>query len=335
MRPKSCCGGHCKFRPCWLVLVFTTMYEKSFMLRLGQMGPSALMVFGRSVCRHVGNLRKFITMKQDFMDIRCADLSNSRMEPETRDPWTRSSSWHVPIYQLWRALKEFSLRILSAGRFAGLAPTPSVAESVFVSQLLRTSREANDTDFIADHLRWSKALTAPVPPISSGWFHLSCCCFLCCFVKQIQPVRRDGLTLPPVQSLEAQLKEAQAKLARLKLKINSSFGFSCTFRKLQTWLISSWQYLQATGQSQSYAASSLRPAKAGKSFSWASPHDVEDDYAAYPLFGWKTSDNCQGIGASVRPHPLRGTSGPTMKKWLQQFPAETRVRQNVSRCSRA
>lgn len=51
---------------------------------------------------------------------------------------------HLPMYQLLQyGVEAFSLRTLSAGRFVGLVSTRSVAESVFVSQLLRTIREAN------------------------------------------------------------------------------------------------------------------------------------------------------------------------------------------------
>jgi hypothetical protein len=131
--------------------------------------------------------------------------------------------------------------------------------------------------------------------------------------------------------LEAQLKEAQAKLARLKLKINISFGFSCTFRKSHN-----VTHQLLAGQSQSYAALSLRPAKAGNSFSRASPHDVGDDHASQfldekPLITVK--ELVQVSGPILKQYPPRGTSDPTLKNWLQQFPAETRVRQNVSRCS--
>ena len=121
------------------------------------------------------------------------------------------------MYQLLQyGVEAFSLRTLSAGRFVGLVSTRSVAESVFVSQLLRTIREANlDIDSIAEHLHRTKAPTAPVPskqeaPVD---FFSPVVVSVVDLLKQIQPVRQDGLALRRVQSLEAQLKEAQAKLA--------------------------------------------------------------------------------------------------------------------------
>ena len=136
------------------------------------------------------------------------------------------------MYQLLQyGVEAFSLRTLSAGRFVGLVSTRSVAESVFVSQLRRTIREANlDIDSIAEHLHRTKAPTAPVPskqeaPVD---FFSPVVVSVVVLLKQIQPVRQDGLALRRVQSLEAQLKEAQAKLAEAEAGKLTSVRSACS-----------------------------------------------------------------------------------------------------------
>ena len=261
---------------------------------------------------------------------------------------------HLPVYQLLRyGVEEFSLRTLSAGRFVSLVPTRSVAESVFVSQLLRTIREANlDIGSIAEHLRRTKAPTAPVPskqeaPVD---FISPVVVSVVDLLKQIQPVlvRQDSLALKRVQSLQAQLKEAQAKLAEAEAEILASVPPASPARSAGH-KRDSTALGRTTRQSQSYAASSLGPTKIGNSFfitgknqfGFASQCRWGPDFT---VFGSKISDNCKGIVASVRSNfeavstqryfrPDAEEVASTISR--RNATRSHQVRQNASRCSGA
>lgn len=241
---------------------------------------------------------------------------------------------HLPVYQLLRyGVEEFSLRTLSAGRFVGLVSTRSVAESVFLSQLLRSIREANlDIDSIAEHLHRTKAPTAPVPskqdspvefisPVVSSVVDL---------LKQIQPVRQEGLALQRVQSLEAQLKEAQAKLAEAVADKPATHPVSSPARssshKRDSTVLGSTpkkrpkaKITPPQGQLTTVFASQTKAKE-------AATHDIEEEQISQ--FSEDKSlitvkELLQASGPILKQYPLTGTSDPTLKKWLQQFSAET------------
>eukprot|EP00435_Cladocopium_sp_Y103_P031608 s1590_g8.t1 len=242
---------------------------------------------------------------------------------------------HLPVYHLLRyGVEEFSLRTLSAGRFVGLVPTRSVAESVFVSQLLRTSREANlDIDSIAEHLHRIKAPTAPVPSKQEAPVDFISPVVVSAvdLLKQIQPVRQDGLALRRVQSLEAQLKEAQAKLAEAEAekvvsvppasparsaghKRDSSALGSTPKRRAKAKATPP----QASGQPKLATVFSSQ-----KQLSLRSPPNVEEDQFSDEKSPITVKELLQASGPILKQYPITGTSDPTLKRWLQQFPAET------------
>ena len=220
----------------------------------------------------------------------------------------------------------------------GLVSTRSVAESVFVSQLLRTIREANlDIDSIAEHLHRTKAPTAPVPskqeaPVD---FFSPVVVSVVVLLKQIQPVRQDGLALRRVQSLEAQLKEAQAKLAEAEAgKLTSVHSVSSPARsaghKRDSSALGSTPKRRAKARATPPQASGqpkLATVFASQTkTSSASPRDVEEDHISEfsdeksPI---TVQELMQASGPILKQYPLKGTSDPTLTKWLQQFPVET------------
>ena len=216
---------------------------------------------------------------------------------------------HLPMYQLLQyGVEAFSLRTLSAGRFVGLVSTRSVAESVFVSQLLRTIREANlDIDSIAEHLHRTKAPTAPVPskqeaPVD---FISPVVVSVVVLLKQIQPVRQDGLALRRVQSLEAQLKEAQAKLAEAEAgKLTSVHSVSSPARsaghKRDSSALGSTPKRRAKARATPPQASGQLKLATVFASQTASPRDVEEDHISEFSDEKSPITNCPGINASVR-----------------------------------
>ena len=132
--------------------------------QIGTSGPLSAHGLRKSVCRHLGRLRNFTTMKQYCMDIRCTDISNRRHGAENEGFMDKTLFIYPFINFYGMGLKSSACVLWVPDGFVGLVPTRSVAESVFVSQLLRTIREANlDIDSIAEHLHRTKAPTAPVP----------------------------------------------------------------------------------------------------------------------------------------------------------------------------
>jgi len=173
-------------------------------------------------------------------------------------------------------------------------------------------------------LHRTKAPTAPVPskqeaPVD---FISPVDVSVVVLLKQIQPVRQDGLALRRVQSLEAQLKEAQAKLAEAEAgKLTSVHSVSSPARsaghKRDSSALGSTPKRRAKARATPPQASGqpkLATVFASQTkTSSASPRNVEEDHIS------EFSDEKSPITVQE----LMQTSGPTLKKSLQQFPVET------------
>ena len=207
----------------------------------------------------------------------------------------------------------------------GLVSTRSVAESVFVSQLLRTIREANlyiiplQNICTGPELLQLPSRQSKKPPVD---FISPVVVSVVDLLKQIQPVRQDGLALRRVQSLEAQLKEAQAKLAEAEAgKLTSVRSASSPARsaghKRDSSALGSTPKRRAKARATPPQASGqpkLATVFASQTkTSSASPRNVEEDHIS------EFSDEKSPITVQE----LMQTSGPTLKKSLQQFPVET------------
>ena len=70
---------------------------------------------------------------------------------ELRRPRVQENSGHALIQAKGSSVEDYSVRLLSQGKFTGVVATRSVAESVFLSQSVKALRERNvDLDAAAE-----------------------------------------------------------------------------------------------------------------------------------------------------------------------------------------
>jgi hypothetical protein len=168
-----------------------------------------------------------------------------------------------------------------------------------------------DIDSIAEHLHRTKAPTAPVPSKQEAPVDfispvvVSVVVSVVVLLKQIQPVRQDGLALRRVQSLEAQLKEAQAKLAEAEAgKLTSVRSAASPARsaghKRDSSALGSTPKRRAKARATPPQASGQLKLATVFASQTASPRDVEEDHISEFSDEKSPITNCPGINASVR-----------------------------------
>ena len=122
----------------------------------------------------------------------------------------------VPIGLLTRhGASEFGLRTLSNGRFFGIISCRNVPETVFGSQLFRAIREAQiDLDSIAEslHRKLDPKGVVPSKTEKPSVFVEPLIQKIVDLLKDLQPERAESSAVRKLQSVQAELEAAQAKL---------------------------------------------------------------------------------------------------------------------------
>ena len=139
--------------------------------------------------------------------------------------WSRRRGIHgqdpltLPASSLLRyGSEDHAIRLLSQGKFVGIVPTRTVAESVFTSQLLKSLRDQSiDLDLVAEATH-----KGPVPSKQNdpAKFFGPLVQHIVDEVKAKQPVQNSLEQVQKLASTEAQLAKAQQKLQQHGIQIS-------------------------------------------------------------------------------------------------------------------
>ena len=243
----------------------------------------------------------------------------------------------VPIGLLTRhGASEFALRALSEGRFLGVVTTRSIPESVFLSQLVKALRDSGiDIDATAESLHRRRDPNAVIPSKvdSPAEFMQPLIQDLVEHLRTFAPVKQDLSTMRQLEAANVELQAAKAKLRQAGLTLTPDRSRPVPAR-LPTTTEGSASPSAASGVPTGSPGDDVPdgPAKRrrtqpppGKQQSlpsmFALPGNAEESSTPAPAL---TPDQALEPKAAVlRPHPLVGTSVPSIKKWMESFPVET------------
>jgi hypothetical protein len=278
--------------------------------------------------------------------------------------WSRKRGLHgmdplqVPLAALCRyGTQEFSLRPFSAGRFIGVVTTRTVAESVFCAQMLKSMRDSNiDIDEVAEHLHRTQSPTKPVPSKQDSPVEFLCpvVADLVSRMKSLQPQKTEGTAVRRLQHVEHELREAQRKLAEMSSQGHTPSPVSeQNLSPAESKKREPSERLGATPKKRARQTKSTLPVEAVKTLQslWKPKHDSKSSRPENPTGAAATVESSEDhieefsvecpekspdhgvIQAEecLRPqspvlqdHVPGGHSDPTIKKWVESFPRETR-----------
>ena len=133
----------------------------------------------------------------------------------------------LPASSLLRyGCEDHAIRLLSQGKFIGLVPTRTVAESVFLSQLVKALRDQNiDLDLVAEGTHKGPIPNKQADPIKYITPLVQC---IIDEIKSKEPIQSSLEQVQKLASTEAQLAKAQQKLQQHGIQISPQRNTSNT-----------------------------------------------------------------------------------------------------------
>ena len=130
-----------------------------------------------------------------------------------------------PWLLAYHGTADYTARTLSHGKFCGLIPTRSVAESVFTTHLLQDIRDKRlDLDAIAEALHTKAGTTVPNKTTQARAFHLPLITLLTEQLQAHAPAVAEGLALRALKATSDDLARAREKLQAHGIQLTPTKG---------------------------------------------------------------------------------------------------------------
>ena len=115
--------------------------------------------------------------------------------------------------RLYHGTANYTARTLSHGKYCGLIPTRSIAESVFTTQLLQEIRDKRlDLDAIAEAIHTSQGTAVPNKTTQARAFHAPLISLLTQQLQAHAPAAAEGSALRALKATSDDLARAREKL---------------------------------------------------------------------------------------------------------------------------